>query len=106
MFDTAVIYKLQQAIPKSNFLAVNLATLFGFFYTAFVLNLTVMGFLVSASYPLCTIILSLSPSLSLPGRELKRDTPPKCDIENSFPRFRQRKSTTSIENGLINFDPS
>jgi lysophospholipid acyltransferase len=41
-----VLYKWQQAIPKSNFLAVNLGAFAGFFYTAFVLNLTAMGFLV------------------------------------------------------------
>lgn len=45
--NCAVVYKWQQALPKNNFLAVNAGSLFGFFYTAFVLNLTVMGFLVS-----------------------------------------------------------
>jgi hypothetical protein len=45
--NCAVVYKWRQAIPKNNFLAVNLGALLGFFYTAFVLNLTVMGFLVS-----------------------------------------------------------
>lgn len=49
IFDAAVIYKWQQVIPKSNFLAVNLGALVGFFYTAFVLNLTVIGFTVSDS---------------------------------------------------------
>uniref|UniRef100_A0A7I4F139 Uncharacterized protein n=1 Tax=Physcomitrium patens TaxID=3218 RepID=A0A7I4F139_PHYPA len=44
-----VLYKWQQAIPKSNFLAVKLGSFFGFFYTVLVLNLTVMGFLVSIS---------------------------------------------------------
>jgi len=43
----AVIYKWQQVIPKSNVLAVNFGSLVGFFYTAFVLNLTAMSFLVS-----------------------------------------------------------
>jgi len=41
-----VIYKWQQAIPKNNSPAVVLGKLFGAFYTAFVLNLTCMGFLV------------------------------------------------------------
>ena len=46
MFAAPVIYKWQQAIPKNNSLAVLLGKLFGAFYTAFVLNLTCMGFLV------------------------------------------------------------
>ncbi|KAG0559304.1 hypothetical protein KC19_10G095200 [Ceratodon purpureus] len=44
--NSALMIAGARAIPKNNLLAVNVGSLFGFFYSAFVLNTTVMGFLV------------------------------------------------------------